>query len=158
MQRWTQPNPRPAAELPSSSLQKVYRSVSKGRVWQDPLSQMVKYITETQFFFSFLHLCSLLPAGPAFSRRLTPVQQRSIPSASGCVFGEHAGKRGWKTDVCDGCAASVPVQNGALSGTVKTAEYGGTMAAHEWAFCPQVLAESDNRQSVSWTFVSLLKT
>lgn len=51
--------------------------------------------------------------------------------------------------MCGGCAASVPVQNGALSGTVKTAESVGTMATREWAFCPQVLVESDNRQSVS---------
>lgn len=41
-------------------------------------------------------LCSFSPS-VLVSRRLTSVQQRSIPSMTCGVFGEHAGKPGWKT-------------------------------------------------------------
>lgn len=101
----------------------------------------------------------LLTSSGGFTRRLTSVQQRPISSLTCGLFGEHAGKRGWKTDVCGGYAVSVPDENGALSGTVRTAECieqrHGTQFSSEWVLSPSLCRYTIDRSTCHvWLTVS----
>lgn len=99
-----------------------------------------------------------LPCSLTFSassnRRLTSVQQRPTSLQWAVESLGNMQVNVCEKDLCGGCAASGPVENGASSGTAKTSQ------SHEqWCFvsgieCNQTIDDATwPRLSVSWTFV-----